>query len=345
MRQGAIRPENDSMTRAALLSCVLLSACAASQGAPISYGGSAQPPRTAAPHAPRRAAPPAPPQRAQAPERAPDWAAGEGTALSDYALRREDTFPYDPTNPPRTHRVRGDESLYDIATAYQIPLRALIEQNRLEPPYALTPGRELELPPPRIHRVARGESFEDVARTYNVDLRSLALLNRMTPPYVVREGEDVVLPALARAWPAAQAAPVQQPDSPPPSPRAGARFSWPVQGEVISRFGAQPNGRRIDGIEIAAREGTPIGAADAGEVVYAGSDLPGYGTLVLLRHEDGYVTAYGYARRALVREGQRVRAGEPVAEVGRDSAGAARVLFQVRRGAAAVDPGPLLGLN
>lgn len=333
------------MTRAALLSCVLLSACAASQGAPISYGGSAQPARTAPPQAPRRPAPSAPP-RAPAPEQAPDWAAGEGTALSDYALRREDTFPYDPTNPPRTHRVRGDESLYDIATAYQIPLRALIDQNRLEPPFALAPGRELELPPPRMHRVARGESFEDVARAYNVDLRSLALLNRMTPPYVVREGEDVVLPALARAWPAAQAAaPVAPPSTPAPAPRAGARFSWPVQGEIISRFGAQPSGRRIDGIEIAAREGAPIGAADAGEVVYAGSDLPGYGTLVLLRHEDGYVTAYGYARRALVSEGQRVRAGEPVAEVGRDSAGEARLLFQVRRGAAAVDPAPLLGAN
>jgi lipoprotein NlpD len=100
---------------------------------------------------------------------------------------------------------------------------------------------------------------------------------------------------------------------------------------------------RVDGVEIGGRVGAPITAAGDGEVVYAGSDLPAYGTLVLVRHADDYVTAYGYARRALVREGQRVRAGEAIAELGPRSDGSARLLFQVRRGSVAVDPLPLLG--
>ena len=97
-----------------------------------------------------------------------------------------------------------------------------------------------------------------------------------------------------------------------------------------------------NGLEIAGRVGEEVAAAADGDVVYAGEDLPAYGALVLVRHADNYVTAYGYNRRALVREGQRVRAGEPIAELGPAADGRTRLLFQVRRGSEAVDPAPLL---
>lgn len=328
------------MRGGALILCLLIAACAAGAGAggaPISYGGSGG-------YAPQ------PSQQAQAPRPSPQVSARqdeEVTALSAYALQPSEN---DPRRPPRTHTVGRNESLYDIAVRYQIPIQTLIEQNRLEPPYALSPGRVIELPPPRIHVVAQGESFEDVARIESIDRRSLALLNRMSEPYVVRTGDQLVLPALPGAWRETSPLP---PSSPPPAPQSGTptpqrgegRFAWPVRGEVVARFGPQSGGRTLDGIEIAAPEGAPIGAAEEGDVVYAGSDVPGYGALVLLRHADGYVTAYGYARRATVREGQRVRAGETLGEVGRGRGGQAMLLFQVRRGAQAVDPAPLLGLR
>lgn len=316
----------------ALLLLLAVAGCVSAQPAPIAFGGAA--PREAA-GAERDAAP----RRAPAPEEpAPDWAAGDGTPLSAFALRREDAQPFDPANPPRTHRVGADESLYDIAETYQTPLRALIEQNGLEAPYRLSPGQMLQLPPPRFHTVARGERFEDVARRYNVDARSLALLNRMSPPYSVSPGARIVLPATARAALAtASAAPA------PPAPADAPRLVWPLRGEIVARFGPQASGAHLDGIEIAGREGDRIAAAAAGEVVYAGADLPAYGTLVLIRHGDDYVTAYGYARAALVREGQSVRAGEPVAELDARADGGARLLFQVRRGSTAIDPAPLLG--
>lgn len=343
------------MKRAACVLALMTAACASSGGAPIAYGSGAPAPAQAGTQ----------PPRAQPTDPAPNWAAGPGTPLSTFALRPDQAQPFDPANLPRSHRVAGNESLYDIASTYQVPLRALIDQNNLEPPFSLAPGRTLQLPPPRLHRVTQGQTFEDVARQYNVDLRSLALLNRMRPPYLVRAGDQIVLPAMARAQPASAPAPSRAANVAPPPitapatprPRASTpavettpqpaapapTLAWPLRGDVVARFGAQQGGGRVDGIEIAASEGAPIAAAAEGEVVYAGSDLSAYGTLVLVRHANGYVTAYGYARRALVREGQRVRAGQAIGEVGRIGAGEPRLLFQLRRGSEAIDPLPLLG--
>jgi lipoprotein NlpD len=346
------------MKRAAVFLALLAAGCATGAPAPIDYGrggGGAAPQtvqrgaRTPAPIERRNAGREEPPPPARAPtvqEQAPDWADGEGTPLWQYALQPEDAQPFDPAQLPRTHRVRANESLYDSASRYQVPLRALIDQNDLEPPYALAPGRNLQLPPPRFHTVARGEGFDDVARRYNVDLRSLALLNRMQPPYRVRQGDRIVLPAMARdagAPPVASPIVNNAPSVPAGAPALHARFVMPLEGEIVTRFGAQPGGGRVDGLEIAAREGASIRAAADGDVVYAGSDLEAYGTLVLVRHADNYVTAYGHARRALVREGQRVRAGQEIAELGARSDGRPRLLFQVRQGSAALDPAPLLG--
>ncbi len=313
---------------------VFIAGCASTSAAPISYGsGPDRPPASSRQGESRQGASAG----------APAWADGEGTPLSAYALRPQDAQPRDLARLPRSHRVGENESLYDVAARYQIPLLALIEQNQLEPPYALAPGRVLQLPPPRFHTVARGESFEEVARRYNVDRRSLALLNRVQPPHRVSAGDRVLLPALAREIGSSASSRREESRLEVGGPTQVARFTWPLRGEVLARFGAQQGGARLDGIEIAGREGAEIAAAGEGDVVYAGADLAAYGTLVLVRHPGNYVTAYGYARRALVGEGQHVRAGQPIAELGSHAGGRARLLFQVRQGAQAVDPAPLLG--
>jgi murein DD-endopeptidase MepM/ murein hydrolase activator NlpD len=300
---------------------LLAAACANAPPAPVAYGEARETAATPAPAASRVIA--------------------EDTPLAAYGLRPEDVHPVDPARTPRTHRVSANESLYDIATRYQIPMLALIGQNGLEPPYALVPGREIELPPPRFHVAQPGESFAAIAERYSVDPRSLALLNRLTLPHEPRPGERIVLPAMAsdRAAPPTPAPEIRAPVRPQ---ARGARFRWPLRGNVAARFGAQTGGGRLDGIEIAGREGASIAAAAEGDVVYAGADLPAYGTLVLVRHADNFVTAYGYARRALVQEGQHVRAGQALAELG-GRPGGARLLFQVRRGREALDPLPLMG--
>lgn len=326
------------MMRLALLLMTGLAACASGSGAPISYGGGARPELRASPPAAPQRRSPAPASETPAVQENPNWADGQGTPLSQYALQPSEAQPFDPARLPRSHTVGANETLLDVATRYQVPVRALIEQNGLEPPYALSAGRVLELPPPRLHTVARGETLQEIAERYHVDTRSLALLNRMHPPYEVRRGERIVLPAMARD---------REPDPPAagaaPLPQGSGRFAWPLRGEVVARFGSQPGGTRLDGIEIAGREGAEVRAAAEGDVVYAGADIQGLGDLILVRHAENYVTAYAYNRRALVREGQRVRAGQAIAELGTRPDGRARLLFQVRRGSEALDPVPLMG--
>lgn len=124
-----------------------------------------------------------------------------------------------------------------------------------------------------------------------------------------------------------------------PPPRRQALFAWPVSGPVISSFGAKSGGLRNDGINIAAARGTPVRAAEAGVVAYVGNELRGYGNLVLLRHDEGWMTAYAHLQQVEVVSGQRVERGEVVAHVGRSGqVGEPQLHFEIRTGRNAVDP-------
>lgn len=115
-------------------------------------------------------------------------------------------------------------------------------------------------------------------------------------------------------------------------------FIWPVPGEVLDRFGARPDGRRMDGIAIATSDCAPVRAAASGQVVYAGSDIQGLGYLVLVHHDGGFLTVYAHNRELLVTQGETVAQGQPIA-----FAGQAPVQFQLRVGKEPVDPLAYLG--
>jgi murein DD-endopeptidase MepM/ murein hydrolase activator NlpD len=122
-----------------------------------------------------------------------------------------------------------------------------------------------------------------------------------------------------------------------------AQFLWPVKGSVISPYGASANGERNDGINIAVPDGVPVLAADAGTVSYVGNELKGYGNLVLIRHDNGYVTAYAHTGQITVTRGQHVARGEIIAYAGETGdVSEPQLHFEIRRGTTPVDPKPLL---
>jgi murein DD-endopeptidase MepM/ murein hydrolase activator NlpD len=221
--------------------------------------------------------------------------------------------------------------------------------------------------------VRRGDTAYGIARCLQIDLSDLVALNAMEPPYLIRVGQSMLVPAGARltqcqaklkagavrtgneeglepnpnSWEVKHSLLISPPAIaedqyavlPAPPPRAGGTFLWPVKGEIISEFGLKPGKLRNDGINIAAPIGTVVRAAENGVVAYAGNELRGYGKMLLIRHEGGWITAYAHNNELLVEQGALVVRGEVIARVGK-SGGVDRpqTHFEIRRGEKAIDP-------
>jgi murein DD-endopeptidase MepM/ murein hydrolase activator NlpD len=121
-------------------------------------------------------------------------------------------------------------------------------------------------------------------------------------------------------------------------------FRWPVKGRIIAAFGSKSNGGQNDGINLAVPEGTPIKAADDGTVAYAGNELKGYGNLVLIRHANGFVSAYANASELLVKRGDTIKRGQLIAHAGQTgNVTSPQLHFEIRKGSTPVDPTKYLG--
>jgi len=279
-------------------------------------------------------------------------------------------------HPDQVVVAKGD-TVYTIAQHYDLPLRSIIDANHLDPPFALVPGTKLDLPQERFHVVRPGDTLYGVARLYGVEMSALASLNRLTAPYAIRVGETLYLPAPvepAEAPPATapatatattpsssaesqpppakpgQIAPspspkqaaAPEPSTTPPS-RSGPGFEWPLEGRIIESYGTGANGTHNDGINIAAKPGEPVRAAEAGVVAYAGNELRGYGNLVLIKHKGGYMTAYAHNSKLLVKRGDVVKRGQEIAQAGATgTVDSPQLHFEIRQGTRAIDPTSLL---
>jgi murein DD-endopeptidase MepM/ murein hydrolase activator NlpD len=167
----------------------------------------------------------------------------------------------------------------------------------------------------------------------------------MTPPTDAAAppaGIEAPIPSAPVAEPESESqvalAPLPLPLSEPPA-RASSRFSWPLQGKILAGFGSAGKGLHNDGINIAAPAGTQVRAADNGVVAYAGNELKGFGNLLLIKHADGWTTAYAHNQKLLVARGDEVKQGQVIAVVGRTgNVDSPQLHFEVRKGTQAMDP-------
>ena len=192
---------------------------------------------------------------------------------------------------------------------------------------------------PAVHVVRRRETLSAIAWAYGLDYRSIARWNRIAPPYVIYPGQRLVLRAPAKSassrTPASQPrAGAKRPASPAAAPLPAGEWTWPAKGRLIRGF---TSGDRT-GIDIAGERGQPVVAARAGRVVYTGTGLVGYGRLVILKHSGRLLTAYAHNDRVLVKEGQTVRAGQRIAEMGSTGTERVKLHFEVRRDGKPLNP-------
>jgi murein DD-endopeptidase MepM/ murein hydrolase activator NlpD len=227
--------------------------------------------------------------------------------------------------------------------------------------------------PSVVHVVAAGQTLNSIARIYHKPVTLIARANNLSVNAKVKAGDRITIPEIKEA---SQPAPTrtEAAASPPTGTLAMADpsqtvriaeptgsftpdnavrtaepagslpgFRWPVRGRVIVAFGPKPNGVQNDGINLAVPEGTPIKAAEDGVVAYAGSELKGYGNLVLVRHPNGFVTAYAHASDILVKRGEAVKRGQVIAHAGQTgNVTSPQLHFEIRKGATPVDPSQYL---
>jgi murein DD-endopeptidase MepM/ murein hydrolase activator NlpD len=366
-----------------------------------------------------------------------------------------------PANPNMGQVVNGayvvapGDTLATVSNRTNTPIRALIDNNGLQPPYNIRPGQELRISERQNYVVKGGDTLAGVAKRFQVQQSALVELNDLKPPYKLRIGQSLVLPSPVEATqiagaagaalppstaaqipapkvdvvpaaanagsvsatalpplPSAKSAPApavlpstaapaapkllppatvaapaakpvptepdltaveeaaenayekskQQPAAAAPAPAkplasapaasaepvvgpaSSAGFSWPVQGNVILKYGATADGLRNDGINIAAPAGAPVMAAADGIVAYAGNQLRGFGNLVLIRHANGLITAYAHNQSLLVKKGDKVKRGTTIARVGSTgNVSKPQLHFEIRKGEEPVDPMKYLG--
>ena len=227
------------------------------------------------------------------------------------------------------------------------------------------------VPGGRLHIVKSGETGIAIARAYGVEWSKVAAANGLKPPYVLEIGDRLLLPEAkavasmsveerARAFtlqiddiitggePAAKAPMrAKKPVAVAPLPQMAGdapRFTWPVEGRIISGFGAKPGGRFNDGVNLKASAGAPVRAAADGVVAYAGNAIPGFGNLLLIKHAGGWVTAYAHGEALLVARGKRVARGDVIARAGQTGAvSEPQVHFELRNGRVPMDPAKVIG--
>nr|WP_266182520.1 peptidoglycan DD-metalloendopeptidase family protein [Dyella humicola] len=262
--------------------------------------------------------------------------------------------------PGGIYKVSKGDTLYSIAFRNGVDFRDLAGWNNIAAPYTIWPGQELKLAPsngkvptavpvhstavvttakPAVPRPAPASSqpqpgFAPV--TESAVAATTASSAASSPPAV----------AMTQVVPVAGAPAQTANATPPPAPVApaapgaernngGVTWRWPADGSLIKRF---QSGDAIPGIEIAGKTGDPVRAAADGVVVYSGNGLVGYGELVIVKHNDSFLSAYGHNSKRLVKEGQRVSAGQQIAEMGATGASRDELQFQIRKDGNPVDP-------
>ncbi|MFQ5346007.1 MAG: peptidoglycan DD-metalloendopeptidase family protein [Mariprofundus sp.] len=215
------------------------------------------------------------------------------------------------SNKPVIRYVRGNDTLYSIGKKFGIDYRIIARRNHISYPYRIYVGQRLY-----IDRLAPGR-YDPAASK----IRSISQHSRKKTSGANNRKRKASKPAhksKAKGY--------------------SSRLLWPVKGKVTSKFGRRGS-RMHDGIDIAAKEGTPVHAAASGEVVYADSRLSGYGKLIIIRHGHNLFTAYGHNQRMLVKKGAKVRAGDTIGRVGHTGrASGPHLHFEVRQGSTPVNP-------
>lgn len=268
-----------------------------------------------------------------------------------------------PIPPSGKVTVTSGDTVYILAARYQVSPDSIIRDNGLNAPYTIRVGQSLTISPPRVHVVRAGDTIFGISQRYAVSQYQLAQTNGLSDPFELFVGQRLILPSSldfsvlesapsnaatavavqkAEAKIAAQAAtPTEEPVTQKRfvAPASGGVFNWPLQGEVIAEFGPAARGVHNDGVNIAAAFGTPVNSTAVGTVAFVGRNVKSFGTLILVKHDGGIISAYAHLEDVTVSEGDIVTAGQQIGTVGQSGkADSPQLHFEIRKDRQPLDP-------
>lgn len=249
-----------------------------------------------------------------------------------------------PASAAGTHYVNRGDTLMSIARHNHISVAELARANRIAPNAQLKIGSKIVVPGRKVAAAAPAPAVMGAPPAQlGATAPSVPAPPAQPAPVQVAQApaEPVQKARMASAveTPAAAAEAAPSPVKSAEATGALPTFRWPVRGRVVAAYGAKTNGKANDGINVAVPEGTPVKAAEDGVVAYAGNELKGYGNLVLVRHSNGYVTAYAHASELMVKRGETIKRGQTIAKSGQSGeAGSPQLHFEIRKGSTPVDP-------
>ncbi|MEZ5743649.1 MAG: LysM peptidoglycan-binding domain-containing M23 family metallopeptidase [Sphingomonadaceae bacterium] len=229
-----------------------------------------------------------------------------------------------------TYVVKSGETLGGIANREGVPRVSIIEANGLKDPYVIRVGQKLLIPRTRHHTVKDGETGFAIAMDYGVPWKNIAIANGLDQDGSLQKGQKLLIPAIFDP-------PSSQPET--TNKPTGARFAWPLTGDIRRKFTARGAGDYHDGIDIVADKGAAARSIAEGTVIFAQKEPRQFGNLVIIDHGNGYHSAYGSLEKLTVKKGDKVGKGERVGLVGDTSITRKTELhFELRKNGKPVDP-------
>jgi lipoprotein NlpD len=237
---------------------------------------------------------------------------------------------------PDYYSVRRGDTLYSIAWQNGLNFRQLAEMNAIRSPYTIYVGQSLRIAP------------ADGVPPTPLQVPMPGPVARPSPrPVAAVASESAAIPSSGQKAqsgptrtttpiPAAEQAPAPEPEAEPALPAIVSRWVWPAKGPLLRGYTPEANGKK--GIDIGGKAGQPIVSAADGKVVYAGSGLVGYGRLIIVKHNDSLLSAYGHNSELLVAEGDYVKAGQVIAKMGSSGTSSTRLYFEIRQDGKPVNP-------
>jgi murein DD-endopeptidase MepM/ murein hydrolase activator NlpD len=248
------------------------------------------------------------------------------------ALTAPASRPVAASAPPSVHVVNKGDTLLSVARRNHVSAAELARANGIEPTAKLRLGMKLTVP------AKAAASTPGAQPAVAAAAQPAAALAPPATRMAAATADPQQKARLAQATTVEDAA-TETPVKATEATGALPTFRWPVRGKVITSYGAKTNGKANDGINLAVPEGTPVKAAEDGVVAYSGNELKGYGNLVLVRHSNGYVTAYAHASELLVKRGDTIKRGQIIAKSGQSGeVGSPQLHFEIRKGSSPVDP-------